>query len=284
MRYDTTLKELFQTPPLRLLTLLANAPSVELLTVEYPAVKMRRPDLVYRLPDGAIHQFELQSENADTMDWRMLDYYSPLYRQFRREPVQYVLYVGHAPLRMKGALNHARLQFSYRVIDIREFDAGPLLVSELVADNLLALLCRNGAKRASVRKILRRIARLPEKERLDRITQLLILSNLRKLQVTVEEEVKKMPITVNLMEIEVFRNAFLDGAKQGKKEGKKLGEQQLLQRQLEHRFGKLPKWALAQLAAADVRLLETWSLKVLEAKSLNEVLPRQANGRQHKKR
>jgi hypothetical protein len=179
MRYDTTLKELFQTPPLRLLSLLAKTPAVELLTVEYPAVKMRRPDLVYRLPNGAIHQLELQSENDGAMDWRMLDYYPPLYRQFKREPMQYVLYVGKAPLKMKGVIKHKRLRFNYPVIDIREFEAAPLLASESVADNLLALLCHNGDNRTTVRKILRRIARLPEKECLDRVAQLLILSDLR---------------------------------------------------------------------------------------------------------
>jgi hypothetical protein len=275
MRYDTTLKELFQTPPLRLLSLLAQAPVVELLTVEYPAVKMRRPDLVYRLPDGAIHQLELQSENDEAMDWRMLDYYPPLYRQFEREPIQYVLYVGKAPLKMKGVIKHKRLRFSYLVIDIREFEAALLLASESVADNLLALLCHNGDNRATVQKILRRFARLPEKECLDRIAQLLILSDLRKLQVTVKEEVKRMPLTFNLLENEVFRDVFLEGEEKGQK--------RLLQRQLEHRFGKLPKWARTQLASANAATLETWGLKLLEAKRLEEVLLRPGNGRPDKK-
>jgi hypothetical protein len=84
-----------------------------------------------------------------------------------------------------------------------------------------------------------------------------------------------MPLTFNLLENEVFRDVFL--------EGEEKGQQRLLQRQLEHRFGKLPKWARTQLAAANAELLETWGLKLLEAKSLEEVMPRLANGRQHKK-
>ncbi len=163
MRYDTTLKELFQTPPLRLLALLAGAPAVELLTVEYPAVKMRRPDLVYRLADGSVHHLELQGTNDAEMDWRMLEYYAPLARQFHCEPVQYVLYVGNAPLTMKGVIKHARLKYNCRVLDIREFDAAALLASDSVADNLLALLCHNGARRSTIRRILQRIAGLPEK-------------------------------------------------------------------------------------------------------------------------
>jgi hypothetical protein len=41
MRYDTTLKELFRTPPLRLLSLITGAQPVEFLTLDYPAVKMK---------------------------------------------------------------------------------------------------------------------------------------------------------------------------------------------------------------------------------------------------
>ena len=46
MRYDTTLKELFHSPPQRLLQMLVGGEAKELLSVEYPAVSMRRPDLV----------------------------------------------------------------------------------------------------------------------------------------------------------------------------------------------------------------------------------------------
>ncbi len=63
MRYDTTLKQLFRTPPLRLLSLITGAQPAEFLTVDYPAVKMRRPDLVFRLPNGEIRHLELQSDN-----------------------------------------------------------------------------------------------------------------------------------------------------------------------------------------------------------------------------
>lgn len=68
--------------PIRLLELIAGAQPIELLTVEYPAVKMRRPDLVFRLPNGEMRHIELQSGNDHAMDWRMLEYYPLLYRQF----------------------------------------------------------------------------------------------------------------------------------------------------------------------------------------------------------
>ncbi len=118
--------------------------------------------------------------------------------------------------------------------------------------------------------------------------QLLILSGLREKQVavTINEEAEKMPITINLMENPVFREFFLRGEILGVEKGERQGEQRglahLLQLQLEQRFGKLPKWALAQLAAADVTSLEAWGLKLFDAKRLTDVLPRQTNGRQRK--
>ncbi|MEO5333645.1 MAG: hypothetical protein H7839_16655 [Magnetococcus sp. YQC-5] len=60
MRYDTTLKQLFQTLPQRLLQLLVGQEATELVPVEFPSVKKRVPDLVVRLRDDSILHMELQ--------------------------------------------------------------------------------------------------------------------------------------------------------------------------------------------------------------------------------
>jgi hypothetical protein len=46
----------------------------------------------------------------------------------------------------------------------------------------------------------------------------------------------------------------------------------LLLRLLERRFGTLPGWALDRIATADTVALEEWSLRVLDATSLDDVL------------
>ena len=55
MRYDVPLKELFHQAPQQLLQMLTGCQALELLNIEYPAVKSRRPDLVARLTDGRIY-------------------------------------------------------------------------------------------------------------------------------------------------------------------------------------------------------------------------------------
>lgn len=284
MRYDTTLKELFQSPPIQLLTLIAGEAPAELLTVEFPTVKMRRPDLVFRQRDGQIRQVELQSDNDETMDYRMLEYYPLLWRLFGQPPIQTVLYVGSKRLTMTGRVQHPRLQYSYEVMDIRQFDAAPLLESSSAADNLLALLCHDGTTRPKIKRILQNLLHLPERERIDRLLQLLILSGLRKVEAIIQEEVKLMPLTINLMENKFFRDAFLGGKEEGQEIGRKEGQSHLLNRMLEHRFGKLPKWALEQLAMADAPTLEQWGLKLFDAKKLDEVVPRATTRRRSSKR
>ncbi len=48
----------------------------------------------------------------------------------------------------------------------------------------------------------------------------------------------------------------------------------MLRLQLEQCFGKLPKWALKLIDEADVKTLEGWGLKLIEAERLEDILPK----------
>jgi predicted transposase YdaD len=67
-----------------------------------------------------------------------------------------------------------------------------------------------------------------------------------------------------------------EGLQAGLQEGLLAGRQQggsaLLLRLLERRFGVLPGWATDRVRAADIATLDEWSLRVLDAASLEEVL------------
>ncbi|WP_130472290.1 DUF4351 domain-containing protein [Candidatus Magnetaquicoccus inordinatus] len=45
-----------------------------------------------------------------------------------------------------------------------------------------------------------------------------------------------------------------------------------LTRQLQRRFGDLPPWASQKIADADLATLENWSLRILDAPTLENVL------------
>ncbi len=271
MQYDATLKELLHSPPQRLLFLLTGQEATELLTVEYPTVQMRRPDLVARLADGTLFHLELQSGNDMEMPRRMLEYYVLLWRQYGQRPRQLLLYVGAARLTMSAELRYEELQFRYGLQDIRALRPETLLASPSVEDNLLAILCAGGIERRVIREILGRIVPLPEKARADMLVKLLILAGLRDAQTEVQEEARQTAMIMDIRTNSFLREIYQEGRDEGRGEGLTQGEATMLRRQLEQRFGPLPDWAQEKLGQAQAAELEDWGLRLLEAATLNEV-------------
>ncbi|MEO5328425.1 MAG: hypothetical protein H7829_09285 [Magnetococcus sp. THC-1_WYH] len=62
-----------------------------------------------------------------------------------------------------------------------------------------------------------------------------------------------------------------DGEQDGKRDGEKKGKAEMLTHLLQRRFGDLPTWAYESLSKADLSSLEEWSLRIFDARSLDEV-------------
>jgi hypothetical protein len=79
------------------------------------------------------------------------------------------------------------------------------------------ILARLRDHRGAIRKIMERIAGLAAAERETALAQLLILAGLRRLAKTVEQEARKMPIHINILENEVLgrcsRGAWTKGVR-----------------------------------------------------------------------
>ena len=59
--------------------------------------------------------------------------------------------------------------------------------------------------------------------------------------------------------------------RQGEQQGEQKGEANMLSRLLQRRFGDTPTWARDKIAQADLPTLEAWSLRILDAQSLEDV-------------
>ncbi|WP_130471532.1 DUF4351 domain-containing protein [Candidatus Magnetaquicoccus inordinatus] len=267
-QYDTTLKDLFRDPPQRLLHLLFGCHAVESLPVEFSSTQKRVPDLLLLMADGSLTHIELRSK-SEAVSWRMLMYYA-LIRQQHPERLlkQKLLYVGEAKWWSQAGIEEDRLTFRYDVVDIRDMDCQELLASSLLEENILAILCRMADVHETIQHILYRISALPDKGRADALTRLVILSRLRRLETVVKQEAEKMALTFNIMENEVLRPLFL----QERVDGRHEGEAAILTRQLQRRFGNLPVWASEKIAKAEPSTLEEWSLRILDATTIESVL------------
>ncbi len=81
---------------------------------------------------------------------------------------------------------------------------------------------------------------------------------------------------IDLMENKVLGPAIRQGLEMGRVEGwvesRVEGMREILSEQLADRFGKVPAWAEAKLAAASDEALKAWSLRVHRAESLDDLL------------
>ena len=84
-----------------------------------------------------------------------------------------------------------------------------------------------------------------------------------------EDEVERRFKTdmIDLMENKILGPAI----RQGMEQGRAIERRELLQGILEDRFGQLPNWAAAKLAAATPETLKAWSHR-LRADSLEDIL------------
>jgi Domain of unknown function (DUF4351) len=81
--------------------------------------------------------------------------------------------------------------------------------------------------------------------------------------ITTKEEAQKMPILNDILEHQVIGPAILQG------------RQEVLRRQLEKRFGRIPNWVEARLLNLSAVELDELAVRLLDASNLAELFPDQ---------
>ena len=267
MPFDGTLKDLFQQQPTSLLLdLTGGVPVKEFLNVELPSVQERRLDLVLLLADKTLLHIELQSANDADMGLRMLEYYTLLWRRYRMPVRQVVLYVGLPDMAMKASLTSDCLQFSFGLRDIREWNAQDLLKSSLPGDQILSVLGRTEDDNALVASVLKRIGSMPVNRRDRALRYILNLAALRKLEIIMAAEVRKMAIEYDWSGYPAVQEA--------REEGEARGIRTALLAILRKQFGPTPAWALKKIEQGSKEQLMQWLVGAADASKLSDLIPR----------
>ena len=279
-RFDITLKTMLQRQLQGgALARLMGFSIREWLNAELPEVRTRHVDLLGRTDSGKLVQVELQSFNDAQMALRMAEYALAIYRRYGAFPLQVVLYVDREKLAMKQHLKASRFVFECDIVDIRSFEPTELLESPSLEDNILAVLTRFSGKPADVRQILNRIAAAPPDRRKGAVVELMILAGLRQFGSIIEEEIKKMPIVIDLNTHTVFGPHYRRGLKEGLEKGLEKGIQegmdqgvrQNLTSLITHRFGKIPVRYARCLNAMSSTELQALSDRLFSASTISEL-------------
>ncbi len=271
-RFDITLKTMLQRQLQGgALARLLGFSIREWLDAELPEVRTRHVDLLGRTEAGNLVQVELQSFNDAQMALRMAEYALAIYRRYGAFPLQFVIYVGQEKLAMKRHLKASRFTFECDIVDIRSFEPTELLQSPRLEDNILAVLTRFSGRPADVRQILNRIAEAPPDRRKAAVAELMILAGLRQFGSIIEEEIKKMPIVIDLNTHTVFGPHYRRGLKEGIEEGVGQGIRQNLTSLITHRFGKIPARYARRLNAMSSPELQALSDRLFSAETISEL-------------
>jgi hypothetical protein len=271
--YDVTLKLLLQGSATETLRALTGTAVKRWLNVELPKVQSPRIDLLGETADDKLIHIELQSTNDRQMPLRMAEYCLAIHRRYGRFPRQIVLYVGKRKLSMMRELSGPALRFQYDLVDLRKLDNASLLASREVSDNVTGLLgCPAGAD--ALRGVIDRIARMETDQRIFYLRSLFAVAGLRGWEEDLEREAKSAPVIIDIMANKVLGRERRKGIERGLERGHLRGELTLLRRVLEKKFGPIPTWANERLKKATVPEIEDLALRLLDASSLDELMPR----------
>ncbi len=243
--YDATLKLLLRDLRGRAVEYLTGHKVTQWHNAELPNVGSLEADLVCSDEDGATGHIELQSSNDSAMRFRMYHYGGRICENYGAYPWQILLYVGEARMSMSERIVGPKLDYSFTALDVRELDGSPLLESDVLGDNIFAVLLRLRDQRSAVRQVLKRIGE-SESGRLESLAQLTVLAGLRRLGGIVEEESRKMPVTESLLDHDLLGPILRKGIAVGRQEGRDEGLKQGLDRGLKQGLDQGIKQGLDQ--------------------------------------
>lgn len=127
---------------------------------------------------------------------RMLEYFLLIRRRVdAKAPVtQRIVYVGLGePNWRKDSIKVAGTEVVFDVLHMREFDRRPFLESDMINDNLLGILCREGTSPAYFDAVVHRLAGMQDNSaRNDAAQKLGIVLQLRKNEIVIDKKVKAM--------------------------------------------------------------------------------------------
>jgi predicted transposase/invertase (TIGR01784 family) len=204
-----------------------------ILKIEYQQFKILEPKLQYtqeREADFVVEvidnqgfkrviHLEFQSENDTNMLRRMLLYRAFLFYHYRLAVRQYVIYMGPNELKMDNELQQNDLDYKYHLLDFKDYDYRLFLESDNPHEIVWAILGKIEPNEVSTatRAIIERLQTLQKGLALSQsVTQIRILAELRNFKQTIEEEINKMGVFLDIKKTSIYQ----DGKEEGKIEGK----------------------------------------------------------------
>ncbi len=193
--YDKIIKENIAAVIPGLLVKVLHIEAVEIVDIKQDIqhTKERKPDLLQIITDSKGYRYvlhiEFQVKDDTEVPYRMLEYKSMLLRKFKLPVKQFVIYLGEGISKVPPLLTDDNLWYAYKIAPISMVDYHEFINSDNPEEIIFAILGNFGGEQAEtvVAEIIDHLGEKADGLALQKfVTQLRILSNLRKLQPTVD--------------------------------------------------------------------------------------------------
>jgi predicted transposase YdaD len=115
--------------------------TLEFIESEFERVENRRADIVAKINDEFILHLEIQNNNHNKMNYRMLRYWLDI-REISNLPIkQYVVYIGKDDLNMHSKVIEENIDYGYTLFNIKTIDCELLFREDSPDALVLAVLC-----------------------------------------------------------------------------------------------------------------------------------------------
>ncbi|MDS3860963.1 Rpn family recombination-promoting nuclease/putative transposase [Thermosynechococcaceae cyanobacterium BACA0444] len=265
MTQDNLCKSLVESNPRPLVTwLLGQSVSdtdINILKTEL-SIEPIRADFVSFLDVGSqILHLEFQTQPDPEMPLRMLDYYTRLYRQYRRPVKQIVLFLKPTTS-IQVQVNHFETENTihrYQVVRLWEVEATDLLPFPSLWP--LAILAKTENPENLLTEVAQRLETLENRsERITLTTYTYLLGGLK-----FREEVLEQLLREEIMQESVtYRRLVQTSEERGRQEGRQEGEVLLTLHLLQHKFGPLSDDLSQQIRSLSIPQLENLAESLLD--------------------
>lgn len=274
MSYDNTCKYLAETYPQDFARwLLAGEVSeVEILKTELNLEPIRADAVIFlKVGNRILHlEFQTTPKSKTPLDFRMLDYYTRLKRQYRCEIEQVVIFLQATTSEMVFNSQYVDTNtiHKYRVIRMWEEEAAPLLANPALLP--LATLAKSDSAENLLTQVAAAVDTIESKTARDNIsvcTQL--LAGLR-----FDRNLLKQLFQEDIMEESWV---YQDILQKGEQKGKRREALELILRLLKRRFGNIPARIEQQLPNLGLTQLEDLAEELLDFSQIDDLVKYMAN-------
>ncbi len=268
MSYDNTCKYLAEQYPAEFVTwlLAADTSNVQVLKTELSLEPVRADSVTFlQISDTILHlEFQTLPASNPAIDFRMLDYYTRLKREYECQIEQVVIFLQQtsSEIVFKQEYVDTNTRHRYRVIRLWEQDPAPLLANAALLP--LATLARSSSPNTLLEQVAAQIDMIKENDERQNIsacTQILAGLRFKKdlIQQLFREEI--------MQESVIYQDILQKGEQRGLQRGKQEEALALIMRQLARRLGAIAPQLEDQIRGLSVPQLEDLGEALLDFSS-----------------